>query len=77
MHKFGVPSLAALIRLIDRLLAEPHRESLHVDGIDVPCPPSVGIIIRTMENFKRPSASHLDSMARADSVPRQDSVLRT
>jgi len=49
-----------------------------VDGIDVPCPPSVGIIIRTMENFKRPSsASHLDTMARADSVARQDSVLRT
>lgn len=84
MHKFGVPSLAALIRLIDRLLAEPHRDSVHVDGIDVPCPPSVGIIVRTMENFKRPSSaspspslSHTDSVTRSDSAARQDSVLRT
>ncbi len=55
MHKFGVPSLAALIRLVDRLVAEPHRESVHVDGIDVPCPPSVGIVIRTLEHYRRPS----------------------
>lgn len=54
MHKFAVPSLAALIRLIDRLVADPHRESVHVDGIDVPCPPSVGIITRTLENYRRP-----------------------
>jgi FixJ family two-component response regulator len=54
MHKFAVPSLAALIRLIDRLVSDPHRESVHVDGIDVPCPSSVGIIIRTLENYRRP-----------------------
>lgn len=80
MHKFGVPSLAALIRLIDRLLAEPHRESVHVDGIDVPCPPSVGIIIRTMDDFKRPaSASPAPSLSssHSDSATRPDSVLRT
>jgi len=57
MHKFGVPSLAALIRLIDRLVTEPHRDSVHVDGIDVPCPPTVGIIVRTMEDFRRPAMS--------------------
>lgn len=56
MHKFGVPSLAALIRLIDRLVAPPHRESVHLDGIDVPCPPAAGIIIRTLDNYKRPSS---------------------
>ena len=55
MHKFGVPSLAALIRMIDRLVTPPHRESVHVDGIAVPCPPAVGIVIRTLDNYKRPS----------------------
>jgi hypothetical protein len=66
MHKFGVPSLAALIRMIDRLVAPPHRESVHVDGIDVPCPPAVGIIIRTLDNYKRPSpdTSHAESVIR-------------
>jgi DNA-binding CsgD family transcriptional regulator len=54
MHKFGVPSLAALIRLIDRLVTPPHREYVHVDGIDVPRPPAVGIVIRTLENYRRP-----------------------
>jgi FixJ family two-component response regulator len=55
MHKFGVPSLAALIRMVDRLVTEPHRDSVHVDGIDVPCPPTVGIVIRTLEQYRRPS----------------------
>jgi FixJ family two-component response regulator len=66
MHKFGVPSLAALIRLIDRLVTPPHREFVHVDGIDVPCPPAVGTIIRTLDNYKRPmpDASQSESSIR-------------
>jgi len=48
MHKLAAPSLAELIRMVDRLLAEPDRFAVRLDGIEVPRPPAVGIIIDVM-----------------------------
>ena len=52
MRKLGVPSLAALVRIVDRLLAEPRAQVLHLDGVDVPCPPAVDTLVRTVTRVR-------------------------
>lgn len=48
MRKMAAPSLADLIRMVDRLLAEPDRSAVRVDGVEVARPHAVEIIIRVM-----------------------------
>jgi len=48
MRKMAAPSLADLIRMVDRLLAEPDRNAVRVDGVEVARPHAVEIIIRVM-----------------------------
>ena len=48
MQKLAAPSLAELIRMVDRLRAEPDRTMVRLDGIEIERPKSVEIIIRTM-----------------------------
>lgn len=56
MHKLAAPSLAELIRMVDRLLAEPERTAVRLDGIEVARPPAVGIIIDVMGKARATSA---------------------
>jgi FixJ family two-component response regulator len=61
MRKLAVPSLAALIRLVDHLTADPTRGAVRVDGMEVPRPESVDIIIRVMTRQRvafGPGAEH-------------------
>jgi len=48
MRKMAAPSLADLIRMVDRLLAEPERSAVRVDGVETTRPQAVEIIIRVM-----------------------------
>jgi hypothetical protein len=48
MQKLAVPSLAELIRLVDRLRSEPDRTVVRLDGMEIERPRAVEIIIRTM-----------------------------
>jgi FixJ family two-component response regulator len=52
MRKLGVPSLAALVRTVDRLLAEPRAQVLHLDGVDVPSPPAVETLVKTVTRVR-------------------------
>ncbi len=53
MHKFGAPSLAELVRMVDRLVAEPDRTFVHLDGVEVARPPAVNIIITSVTRARR------------------------
>jgi FixJ family two-component response regulator len=48
MQKLAAPSLAELIRMVDRLRAEPDRTMVRLDGIEIERPKAVEIITRTM-----------------------------
>jgi FixJ family two-component response regulator len=48
MQKLAAPSLAELIRMVERLRSEPDRTMIRLDGVDIERPRSVEIIIRTM-----------------------------
>ena len=48
MRKMAAPSLAELIRMVDRLRAEPDRIVIRLDGMEIERPKSVGIIIDVM-----------------------------
>lgn len=48
MRKLQAPSLAELVRIIDRVMEQRHRRSVHVDGIDVPRPAAVAIMARAL-----------------------------
>ncbi len=48
MHKLAAPSLAELIRMVDRLHRDPGRVAVRLDGIEVSRPPAVGIILDVM-----------------------------
>ena len=57
MRKMAAPSLAELIRMVDRLLAEPDRVAVRVDGIEVPRPHAAEIIIRVMTHARARAAA--------------------
>ena len=59
MQKMAAPSLAELIRMVDRLRAEPERTAIRLDGVEIERPKSVGIIIDVM------------ARARGESLPAQ------
>jgi FixJ family two-component response regulator len=48
MQKMAAPSLAELIRMVDRLRAEPERTVIRLDGVEIERPKSVSIIIDVM-----------------------------
>jgi FixJ family two-component response regulator len=48
MRKLHAESLAELVRVVDRLLAEPRRRAMHVDGVDVACPPTLDVMVRAL-----------------------------
>ncbi|MGH7679385.1 MAG: response regulator transcription factor, partial [Gemmatimonadaceae bacterium] len=48
MRKLHAESLAELVRVVDRLLAEPRRRLVHVDGVDVSCPPTLDVMVRAL-----------------------------
>lgn len=48
MRKLQAASLAELVRIIDRVMAERQRRSVHVDGVDVPRPAAVNIMARAL-----------------------------
>lgn len=48
MQKMAAPSLAELIRMVDRLRGEPDRGVIRLDGMEIDRPKSVEIIINTM-----------------------------
>lgn len=48
MRKLNAKSLAELVRIIDRIIADPERHVLHVDGADVPRPAALDIIARAL-----------------------------
>jgi FixJ family two-component response regulator len=54
MRKLAAPSLAELIRMVDRLVVEPDRFLVRLDGIEVARPPSVEIITRVMTRARGP-----------------------
>lgn len=53
MRKLGVNSLAEMVRVLDRVFAEQHRPSLHVDGTDIARPAAVDIMVRALESANR------------------------
>jgi FixJ family two-component response regulator len=53
MQKMAAPSLAELVRMVDRLLAEPSRVAIRLDGIELPRPSSVGVILDVMSRARR------------------------
>jgi FixJ family two-component response regulator len=53
MQKMAAPSLAELVRMVDRLLAEPSRTAIRLDGIEFSRPPSVGVILDVMSRARR------------------------
>jgi FixJ family two-component response regulator len=48
MHKMEAPSLAELIRMVDRLRTAADRTVIRLDGVEIERPKSVGIIIEVM-----------------------------
>lgn len=48
MQKMAAPSLAELIRMVDRLRLEPSRNVIRLEGMEIDRPKSVEIIINTM-----------------------------
>ena len=48
MQKMAAPSLAELIRMVDRLRVEPGRNIIRLEGMEIDRPKSVEIIINTM-----------------------------
>jgi FixJ family two-component response regulator len=48
MRKLSASSLAAMVRLIDRIVAEKDRRVVHVDGVDVRRPGAVDTMIRAL-----------------------------
>lgn len=48
MRKLRANSLAELVRIVDYLLAERHRETVFVDGANIVRPPGVYIIVRAL-----------------------------
>jgi DNA-binding CsgD family transcriptional regulator len=49
MRKLSAKSLAELVRIIDRISGDPDRHVLHVDGVDIPRPAALDIIIRALD----------------------------
>ncbi len=45
MHKLAAPSLAELVRIVDRIVTAPDRRAIRLDGIEVARPKAVDIII--------------------------------
>jgi FixJ family two-component response regulator len=52
MQKLRAPSLAELIRMVERMRAEPDRTMVRLDGVEIDRPSSVEIIIRTMARVR-------------------------
>lgn len=48
MRKLNASSLAELVRIIDRIVAQRERRAVHVDGVDVARPPAVAIMARAL-----------------------------
>ena len=48
MQKLAAPSFAEVIRIVDRLRAEPDRINVRLDGMDIDRPSSVDVIVRVM-----------------------------
>lgn len=79
MQKLAAPSLAELIRMVDRLRADPDRLAVHLDGVEIARPRAVEIIVKVMARARGahdlsavllpPSANSIDhrSMLRPDS----------
>ncbi len=65
MRKLAVSSLAELVRTVDSLLVEHDRAAVHLDGIDLPRPNPVGIIVRTVDGMRADSAGTRPGVARA------------
>jgi FixJ family two-component response regulator len=56
-RKLEAGSLAELVRLIDRIMAEQDRHSLHLDGRDLPRPPTVDVIARVLSGVSQTAAT--------------------
>lgn len=48
MRKLGAGSLAELVRIVDKIMVERERRSVHVDGTDMPRPAAVDVIVRAL-----------------------------
>ncbi|HEY4132068.1 MAG TPA: response regulator [Gemmatimonadaceae bacterium] len=75
MHKFGAPSLAELVRMVDRLIAEPDRTALHLDGVEIPRPVPVDIIIDAVGRSRRLRSEMPDALGFTPPVDPQASFL--
>ena len=61
MHKLGAGSLAELVRIVDRLMADAGRRSIRIDGTEIVRPKAVEIIINhTAEHRARAAAPLAD-----------------
>jgi FixJ family two-component response regulator len=49
MRKLRAVSLAEVVRCVDRLIAERHRPSIHMDGVDMMRPAVVDVMARTID----------------------------
>lgn len=66
MRKLNASSLAELVRIVDRIIAQRNRRAVHVDGADVARPAAVAIMIRALRQEPEIQSSPEDSEAPAD-----------
>lgn len=57
MRKLGASSLAEMVRIIDRVVAEKDRPMVHVDGTDVRRPAAVEAIVRALGRKAAPPSA--------------------
>jgi FixJ family two-component response regulator len=55
MRKLEAASLAELVRIIDRIMSETERRTLHVDGVEVARPAAVDVIARVLGDSRAPA----------------------
>ncbi len=63
MHKLAAQSLAELVRLVDRVIAEPDRRTIHLDGVEITRPSSVDILVRVVAQARAAAAARAGSTA--------------
>lgn len=56
LTKMGASSLAAMVRMVDALVATADRSSVRIDGVDAPRPRSVDIAIEVVRRSPREAA---------------------
>jgi DNA-binding CsgD family transcriptional regulator len=57
MHKLGAQSLAELVRLVDRVIAEPDRRAIRLDGAEITRPSAVDILVRVVAQVRSTAAA--------------------